>query len=112
MELIALVGLSLGFFTLALWQKKTWIMLGAAMTFLALGAYGLIGSKPGEALWIIGTFSMIFSFVIFLYAIFRMSEKSEPESPEEPDESYARELREESEARRNRRDTWRRRPRY
>jgi len=111
MELIALVGLSLGFFTLALWQKKTWIMLGAAMTFLALGAYGLMGGKPGEALWIIGTFSMVFSFVIFLYAIFRMSEKSEPAPFEAPDDAYARELKEESDARKSRRNTWRRRPR-
>lgn len=110
MELVALVGLTLGFFTIALWQKKIWIMLGAGISFLVLGAYGLIESETGEAYRLTGIFCIVFSLVVFLYAFFGMREKTEYIPFEEPDDVYARELRESKEARRkNRKTSWRRR---
>ena len=103
MVVVAFVILPLGLFGFALWQRKVWIMIGAAISFVALAAYGLIEGSSGEALWIMGIFSIMFAFIIFLYAFFGMREKAEVIPFEAPDDAYARELKEESSARRAKR---------
>lgn len=109
MILIGFIILPLGLMTLALWQKKIWLMLGAGISFICLAAYGLIDGSPGEAIWILGIFCIIFSFIVFLYAFFGMREPVEVIPFEEPDNAYAREIREAKEARRKDRRTPRRR---
>jgi len=110
MVAIAFIILPLGLFSLALWQRKIWIMLGAGISFICLAAYGLIDGSSGEALWILGIFSVVFALIIFLYAFFGMREPAEVIPFEEPDDAYERELREARAERRSKR-AWSRKPR-
>ena len=110
MVAVAFIILPLGLFGFALWQRKIWIMLGAGISFICLAAYGLIDGSPGEAIWILGIFSIVFSLIVFLYAFFGMREPTEHIPFEEPDDAYARELKEaKAERRKNRKTSWRRR---
>ena len=95
--LTGIVIVPIALLAMGLYFKSMWVTIGSAIAWVALGAYGLAEGAAGTGLWILGSFSILFALITFIYATMRMSEKHEPDVdiPSSPDESYERELRRE-----------------